>query len=438
MSSPSSSDHCILYQIDCCKASSGKTVFATKRRVRWRFGTSNPEAMKSGATGVDCRGCEHEISFTWSIASGKRLLVQDNREIHYSQGKRAEGKFTFVWVDNFKNSFTLIAYAAPPVKATHRQHGKQFELLVNGISFDSLPRIYELGMGMRNPSRAVASSTAASYAYPSSKAERRAYVDRRTVQDEMTWARSMHSMETKRKMNADFSNDRNGSAFVQPSPRQGTSPVTVNAPVEDLLSAEPQKDLLADTTNHFVQTPAVHPVYDEFSPTNSQNNNNMEAVWSSIMDAYDNGHQVADHPAPAPVQYQQPAFTHTATSVETIQSSMQNLSVNTAVEASKPAVVSPTEVTAMDAMKNLVNLDDINEPVFTSYKPKQEANPWTGKENVSLSDLKKDTKTASSKKEVMRTYNNVPTHAAPGSLVVYGQGQMGMQGPPPLSFGYRY
>ena len=117
---------------------------------------------------------------------------------------------------------------------------------------------------------------------------------------------------------------------------------------------------------------------------------------------------------------------------------MQNLSVNTAVEASKPAVVSPTEVTAMDAMKNLVNLDDINEPVFTSYKPKQEANPWTGKENVSLSDLKKDTKTATSKKEVMRTYNNVPTQAAPGSLVVYGQGQMGMQGPPPLSFGYRY
>jgi hypothetical protein len=50
------------YQVDFQAAASGKMVALTKRRLRWRFGFSNPAAIAKGQTGVDCRGEEHEVS----------------------------------------------------------------------------------------------------------------------------------------------------------------------------------------------------------------------------------------------------------------------------------------------------------------------------------------------------------------------------------------
>ena len=45
-----------LYQVDFTKKKAGKQFAKTKRRVSWKFGFANEEAIASGATGVECRG----------------------------------------------------------------------------------------------------------------------------------------------------------------------------------------------------------------------------------------------------------------------------------------------------------------------------------------------------------------------------------------------
>jgi hypothetical protein len=458
----------ILYQVDCCKASSGKTVSLTKRRVRWRFGTTNDSELNRGATGVDCRGCEHEITFSWSIASGKRLIIQDHEEIHYSQGKRAEGKFSFVWSAGGR-MFTLVAYAATPVQKTHRSHGKQFELLIDNVPFDSLPRIYQLGNSLRSrgqmdiqnlsPQYSNAStSSRAAFAYPSYSSNRSIAPspvagERRTMQDEMTWARSVHIMETRRQMNATAGpgpNPRDSSRnIVEPSTSPGNSPVnTLASPIQDLISdfstLDGPQDLLsnhpAPILNHDAFMPSVEQV-DAFNP--STVSPTYDAIWSSIMDAYDNqpgSVSISDNYAPQ-TNAPEPVFSSVQQQQrqQQVLPSMQTLFVDTSESTMTPPLVSPTEVTEVDkAMHNLVNLDDISQSVFHSYTPTQ-TNSWEGKENVSLQDLKRNGERP--KKQVMRTYHNDQQQHQQqhGSLVVYGQGQgLQHQGPPPLSHGYRY
>lgn len=491
----STQDNSILYQIDCCSAASGKTVCATKRRVRWRFGTTNPSALENGAVGVECRGRESDILFSWSITSGKRMIVQDNKEVHYSQGKRAEGKFSFVWSSDGK-MFTLVAYAAPPVQKTHRMCGKQFLLLIDNIPFDSLPRMYELRLGMRIPSVPVSNSAMVSgserssrtsrarsdprnndrspsesaFAYPGehgsyARAERSnnggdfaysgdngnyARAERRSVQDEMTWARSVHTMETKRQMNS-------SSAFVEHSHRQGSSPVnTAAAPaIVDLLDftpSDPSQDLLSEKvpmSNHsFTAQPQQVPVqYDAFSPSASSAPSN-ESIWSSIMDAYDTGkmnqgsnsYSAAPSHA-APITNNTHSMKHQSVSMNQVQNSMHNLHVETFSKSeTSTALVSPTEVSAMDAaMKKLVNMDDVSQPVFKSYSRNSKMSEWEGKENLPLSSLKSSS-LKQQKAPVMRSYEtyNQQQQQQPDALVVYGQQHAQQQGPPPLSFSYRY
>lgn len=431
----------ILYQIDCCKASSGKTVALTKRRVRWRFGLANRMAMEQGATGVDCRGYEHEVTFVWSIASGKKLIVYDQKEVHYSQGRR-EGKFTFMWNAGGK-MFTLIAYAAPPVSKHHRAFGKQFELLIDNVSFDTLPRIYQLGTGLLKESSMSAGrfgSKGVVGAVPPSYDDNHAYhSNRRSVQDEMAWARNMHAMEAKRNMN-DYVRSESPSSIgaksnnivnVEPVEPQDLLSASIQGSNQDLL-CEPLPLNSAAAPSAFSSFDEVYtPKEDEFSPNQPPS---YEAIWSSIMDAYDSG------ASSAPTNVMPVA----KTSVQQVEVSyMKGLSVDTSSGPTKSSTSlqldSPTDVTALDgAFQNLVNLDDISQPVLQSYAQSQKKNQWEGKENVSLKDLKKTADAP--KREIMRTYA-VYQQQNPGALVVYGHGQSQytqQQGPPPLSFGYTY
>ena len=75
---------------------------------------------------MQCRGYEHETTLTWSITSGKRLIIDDGKEVHYSIGRRAEGKFQHSWTGSNNHVFTIVAYASPPLSA--RPGFKQFEL----------------------------------------------------------------------------------------------------------------------------------------------------------------------------------------------------------------------------------------------------------------------------------------------------------------------
>jgi len=166
------------YQIDCVAASSGKVVAATKRRVRFRFGFSDAKAIASGLSGVDCRGSEHEVTFVWSLTSGKRLVLLDGTEVHFSKGK-IENKFETSWtMMPGHHQLKIVAHAAPPNGV------RQFDLHLDGMSFFSMPHLYQLG-----------STCTASSMRPS-------YINSNTFppQEESAWSRNVHAHEDRRSM----------------------------------------------------------------------------------------------------------------------------------------------------------------------------------------------------------------------------------------------
>lgn len=116
----------------------------SKRHIRWRWGFANAEEINKGTKGVQCRGAEHEVTLIWSITGGKQHVVEDGKEIHYAGGNRV-GKFQYCWASHNDHIFTIIAHATPPI-GKQDPGWKQFDLLVDGMSFDNLPHIYELGL----------------------------------------------------------------------------------------------------------------------------------------------------------------------------------------------------------------------------------------------------------------------------------------------------
>jgi hypothetical protein len=121
----------------------GKRMAATKRRIRFRFGFSDAAALKAGATGPSCRGEEHEVLLVWSLTSGKRVVTMDGHEVHFSLGgKFSQNRFETSWPLG-RHTIKIIAHAAPSV---FKVPGfKQFDLLLDGLSFFDFAKLYELG-----------------------------------------------------------------------------------------------------------------------------------------------------------------------------------------------------------------------------------------------------------------------------------------------------
>jgi len=131
-----------VYQIDFTAVAAGKRFSTTKRRVRWRFGFVNKDALESGQTGTSCRGEEHDITIVWSLTSGKRLILADGQEIHYSNNRTAV--FEFSWTMRGNHVLKVVAHAAPAMSAT--PGFRQYDLFVDGQSFFVMPKVYELGI----------------------------------------------------------------------------------------------------------------------------------------------------------------------------------------------------------------------------------------------------------------------------------------------------
>jgi len=97
------------YQVDFATANTGKKMSFTKRRIRFRFGFPNLTALEYGKTGTDCRGEEHEVSFVWSLTSGRKSVVFDNQEVLCADGRQA--RFEFSWSKDNKHVYKFIAHA---------------------------------------------------------------------------------------------------------------------------------------------------------------------------------------------------------------------------------------------------------------------------------------------------------------------------------------
>ena len=275
-----------IYQIDMTTASTGKVVAQTKRRVRWRFGFSNKEAIASGGTGTDCRGEEHEVILIWSLTSGKRLVLMDGKEVHFSMGKPTSGKFQTSWTMRGNHVLKIVAYAAPPVR--NRPGFKQFELFLDGMSFFTFPKIYELGIkaggshakGMVQYEGGAKSSAGGQQPYNNYSLP---------VEEENAWARRVESYETQRGMNS--------------IPAEvTTAPTTAASSTDDLVGAAlaaPGQDFmdqpaaLLDTSVPTMAPP--QPQFDEFAPQAAPAPTYND-VAGSVLGLY--------APADAPVQQQ--------------------------------------------------------------------------------------------------------------------------------------
>jgi len=130
------------YQIDFAAIAAGKRVSSTKRKIRWRFGYANPQAISDGQSGTDCRGEEHDVTIIWSITSGKRQISMDGREVHYSTNRA--GLLEFNWQTKGNHVVKVTCHAAPPMTA---QPGfRQYDLSIDGQSFFTMPKVFQLGV----------------------------------------------------------------------------------------------------------------------------------------------------------------------------------------------------------------------------------------------------------------------------------------------------
>ncbi len=134
------------YQVDFGAKNCGKIVPASKRVIRFKFGYSNRDALATGKTGQDCRGSEHEVLITWSLSSGKQAIAFDQQEVYFDVGDTTQSKISHAWKDKTGRTLKVKVHATNmSTKSDPDPYWKQYDLLIDGVSFFRMPKIFELG-----------------------------------------------------------------------------------------------------------------------------------------------------------------------------------------------------------------------------------------------------------------------------------------------------
>lgn len=145
----------VSYQIDCQTTKKGKMFAGTKRRICWKFGFSNREALQRGLSGTDCRGEEHEVVFVWSLTSGKKFVLADGHEVHWSKqspfAEKFEGSWQCSWHSQMagkKRLLEVVAYTKKSKSNTSVADSsfRNYDLIIDGVPFSNMPQMFELGL----------------------------------------------------------------------------------------------------------------------------------------------------------------------------------------------------------------------------------------------------------------------------------------------------
>lgn len=128
-----------------------------------RFGFANPEALANGETGTACRGEEHDVTIVWSITSGKRLVLSDGQEVHFSSNRG--NVFEFSWTMKGNHVLKIVAHASPPIQVN--PGFRQYDFFVDGQSFFSFPKVFRLGLSPSDPRYVSSPQSAVSMAHRS-------------------------------------------------------------------------------------------------------------------------------------------------------------------------------------------------------------------------------------------------------------------------------
>jgi hypothetical protein len=118
------------------------------------------EAIEAGQTGTACRGEEHDVTLVWSLTSGKRLILADGQEVHFSHNRG--NLFEFSWTMRGNNVLKVVAHASAPMSPT--PGFRQYDFYVNGLSFFAFPKVFRLGLQPDDTRGAVSPSSPAALA----------------------------------------------------------------------------------------------------------------------------------------------------------------------------------------------------------------------------------------------------------------------------------
>lgn len=282
------------YQIDYQIKGAGKTLGITKKRVTWKFGFANDEALGQGFSGSQCRGSEHEVNFVWSLASGKRQIIVDGKEAHYSE----TGMNGWTSDRTFQHHFNLYS----PNYGTVRCHlitlppnhdapggNRPFQLKVNGVNFFDFCQVFQLG------TQAMIVRPA-----PGNRKSGRSSDDV-NISPEERQAIARAKLESMKEVRKD-------------APRVDTGPLTTSQAQDSLISFDDPvpKQTIHPQTSQFMSSVTLDPSFGG-SPANASQSN--PAPYSNytlptppapapVAPAYSN-YTLPPAPAPAAPQYQQ-------------------------------------------------------------------------------------------------------------------------------------
>jgi len=154
----------IPYFIDYTVKNQSKTIGVSKKRVTFKFGFANRQAVDDGLVGAHCRGSEHEVVFVWSLNSGKRHVMLDGKDVHFSSSGQNGWTSDRTWqhvfslkVPNYSGTFRCHLISQP---APQGSNVRPFDLRVGGVSIFKFNQIYQLGtpqMTVRKPGGSRAS-----------------------------------------------------------------------------------------------------------------------------------------------------------------------------------------------------------------------------------------------------------------------------------------
>lgn len=419
-----------------------------------KFGFANAEAIEKGYTGPGCRGEEHELLLIWSVTSGKRQILMDGKECHFSMNRSMDLDFSWNWRGNCVVKMT--AKATPSMKSV--PDCRQYDFCINGQSFFDMPKMYELGMkGIGMPMHMQANNINRNRNGGGGGGVGHGMVQHQHHNGNGAYNNynaPPESYPEHRPSHGQYNNNYNGEATgYAPAPV-----ATYSAPEIDLMSSDNPPTAAAElfsapsyngsdapsAYDHF-SAPTIQPTYNDlsnqvlsiYSNTTANNNNQPQYVAPTSNSKegmlspltcdsggaqYNGNGQLDMHKQPTP----------------------QKLDLATVEDVSRHV----DDITK--GMKNLVNLDDINSPVEggfrltmddpTAHKNKRPINKQKTPSYVgpqpSLGEMKssrgvgKPTKTDVMKQPPANLFN--PNAANGGTLVVYGEQQGGYGAAPPL------
>jgi hypothetical protein len=433
-----------VYQVDCQIDSKGKYFPGTKRRIRWKFGFSHSESLQKGLTGIECRGQEHEVVLVWSLTSGKQLVLADGCEVHFASGRLAE-KFECCWTMKGGHELKAIAYAALPLFPT--PGFRQFDLLLDGLSYWDMPKIFQLGK--ETPSRARSSSISSGF----------------TQQQNAHFASS-----PQQDVRASLPNIRMPANAIESSPTQRAIeaapmgrllPKALMIGAIDLLS-EPTPSKAGASQDFFAPSlDSPTGVMDKFAPVQSQRELlTYKNTHNQIMSSYQTNSYQADSPSLTEYQEAQPTMvtptvyqgaqqtyspSYDSVEVSYGQSPIVQGSPRTSVAPSmQPLIIRDLDLDEdrddmEKAVRNLVNFEDITKPIETPQGRKSRTLREAAKPNKSkpqpprqelylrmdapIGEIQSHATKKTLTKQVMRVHIFDPAAQHAGMMVLYGSSQ---------------